>query len=97
LAVPNHLIDPETGNSEQSNHNSNARGITLTPDCAGADCGDVRERAQAHLDEIERRRARLGAIADKLREVIAACPGRGATHACAILDTFTAGDSDSTG
>jgi MerR family mercuric resistance operon transcriptional regulator len=63
----------------------------------GADCGDVRERAQAHLDEIERRRARLSAIADKLREVIAACPGRGATHACTILETFTAGDSDGTG
>lgn len=57
-----------------------------------ADCHDVRERAEAHLEEIERRRARLGEVADKLRELIAACPGRGATRECAILDTFTQRD-----
>lgn len=56
----------------------------------GADCSDVRERAKGHLDEIERRRARLGEVADKLRELIASCPGQGATHACAILDAFNA-------
>ncbi len=56
----------------------------------GADCSDVRERAKGHLDEIERRRARLGEVADKLRELIGACPGQGATHACAILDAFNA-------
>jgi DNA-binding transcriptional MerR regulator/copper chaperone CopZ len=56
------------------------------------DCADVRERAERHLDEIERKRARLGEVADKLRELIAACPGRGATHACAIVDAFTATD-----
>lgn len=54
-----------------------------------ADCGDVRRRAEAQLDAVERKRARLGEVADKLRELIAACPGRGATHACAILDAFT--------
>lgn len=57
-----------------------------------ADCGDVRRRAEAQLDAVERRRARLGEVADKLRELIAACPGRGATHACAILDAFTRDD-----
>lgn len=55
-----------------------------------ADCSDVRARAEAQLAEVERRRARLGEVADKLHELIAACPGRGATHACAILDAFTA-------
>lgn len=55
-----------------------------------ADCSDVRARAEAHLAEVERRRARLGEVADKLHELIAACPGRGATRECAILDAFTA-------
>jgi DNA-binding transcriptional MerR regulator len=59
-----------------------------------ADCGDVRNRAEAHLAEVERRRARLGEIADKLRELIAACPGRGAIRECAILDTFSRMDMD---
>lgn len=54
-----------------------------------ADCGDVRERAEAHLEDVERKRARLAEIAAKLRELIAACPGTGATRACAILDAFT--------
>lgn len=53
-----------------------------------ADCGDVRSRAKAHLAEVERRRARLGEIADKLCELIAACPGQGAVRECAILDAF---------
>jgi DNA-binding transcriptional MerR regulator/copper chaperone CopZ len=62
-----------------------------------ADCGDVRQRAQAHLEDVERKQARLGEVADKLRELIAACPGRGATHACAILDTFSLPDSETDG
>lgn len=56
----------------------------------GADCSQVRKRAKVHLDEIERRRTRLGEVADKLRELIAACPGQGATHACVILDALNA-------
>lgn len=56
-----------------------------------ADCGDVRERAEAHLEAVERKRARLDEIAEKLRELIAACPGHGATRECAILDAFTRG------
>lgn len=54
-----------------------------------ADCGEVRARAEAHLADVEHRRARLGELADKLRELIAACPGAGATGECAILDSFT--------
>jgi len=54
----------------------------------GADCHDVHEQAQAHLADIEHKRARLGEIADKLHELIAACPGQGATHECAILEAF---------
>lgn len=53
-----------------------------------ADCSDVHERAKGHLAEIEHRCARLSEVADKLRELIAACPGQGATHACTILDAF---------
>jgi len=64
----------------------------------GADCAEVRARAEAHLRAIERKRAHLGEVAAKLDALIAACPGEGATHACAILDAFTgeragAGDS----
>jgi len=54
-----------------------------------ADCREVRARAQDHLADIERRRARLGEVADKLHELIAACPGEGPTRECAILDAFT--------
>lgn len=54
-----------------------------------AGCGDVRERAEAHLEAVERKRARLDEVAEKLRELIAACPGHGATRECAILDAFT--------
>lgn len=55
-----------------------------------ADCGDVRDRAEAHLAAVERKRARLDAMADKLRALIAACPGRGAPQGCAILEALTA-------
>lgn len=58
-----------------------------------ADCGEVRVRAQAHLADIERRRARLGEVANKLHELIAACPGQGTTRECAILDAFTGMDA----
>lgn len=62
-----------------------------------ADCSDVRERAEAHLEEVERKRARLGEVADKLRELIAACPGQGATRECTILETFTAPGLETSG
>lgn len=54
----------------------------------GADCGEVRRRAELHLEDVERKRARLGEVAARLHELIAACPGEGATRACAILDAF---------
>jgi len=54
-----------------------------------ADCGAVRKRAEGHLAEIERRRARLGEIADRLRGLIAACPGQGDPRECSILDALT--------
>lgn len=60
-----------------------------------ADCGAVRQRAQKHLEEVERKQARLAGIAGKLRGLIAACPGQGATDECAILDTLIARDSES--
>jgi len=64
---------------------------------ATADCGEVRARAQDHLADIERRRARLGEVADKLHELIAACPGQGPTRECAILDAFTGMDAGPVG
>lgn len=63
----------------------------------GADCGDVRDRAEAHLAAVERKRARLDEIADKLRGLIAACPGQGATQDCAILEALTAHETTEAG
>lgn len=54
----------------------------------GADCADVRRRAEVHLEGVERKQARLGEVAARLRELIAVCPGEGATDTCAILDAF---------
>lgn len=61
-----------------------------------ADCGDVRDRAEAHLATVERKRARLDDIAAKLRALIAACPGHGAPQGCAILEALTTGDTSDT-
>lgn len=52
------------------------------------DCGDVRERAQAKLAEVNDKMARLESIGAALQELIAICPGRGALRACSILETF---------
>jgi MerR family copper efflux transcriptional regulator len=53
-----------------------------------ADCADVRERAEAKLDEVKAKLAQLARIRDALEQLIAACPGRGAIQGCSILEAF---------
>ncbi len=62
--------------------------LSLRADPA-ADCADVRARAEAKLEEINRKVARLGEIRGALEELIAACPGSGALRACSILEALT--------
>jgi len=54
----------------------------------GADCADVRTRAIAKRDEVERKVAELGRIRAALDTLIASCPGGGALRACTILDAI---------
>ncbi|WP_149536697.1 MerR family transcriptional regulator [Siccirubricoccus phaeus] len=54
-----------------------------------ADCSDVRERATAKLDDVQRKIQRLQDIGAALERLIAACPGRGGLHACSIMDALT--------
>ena len=55
-----------------------------------ADCSDVRERAVAKLEEVDRKMEQLGRIRSALDELIAACPGRGALRACSIMESLIA-------
>ncbi len=55
-----------------------------------ADCSDVRERAAAKLEEVDRKMEQLGRIRSALNELIAACPGRGALRACSIMESLVA-------
>ncbi|WP_265519405.1 MerR family transcriptional regulator [Nitratireductor luteus] len=54
----------------------------------GADCAAVRAQAQAKLDDVMEKTRRLEAICQALQTLIAACPGKGPTVACTILDAF---------
>jgi MerR family mercuric resistance operon transcriptional regulator len=53
-----------------------------------ADCGEVREKAAAKVEEVDRKIAELEMVRAALGEVIAACPGRGALRACTILEAI---------
>ena len=53
-----------------------------------ADCSDVRQRAAAKLEEVERKMEQLGRIRSALNELIAACPGRGALRVCSIMESL---------
>ena len=57
-----------------------------------ADCAEVRERAEAKLDEVKAKLAQLARIRDALEQLIAACPGRGAIQRCSILEAFNEAD-----
>ena len=52
------------------------------------DCGDVRERAQRKLVEVNDKIAQLERIGVGLKQVIAACPGEGALKACSIMEAL---------
>ncbi len=56
------------------------------------DCSDVRRRAQAKLEEVDEKLARLTGIRAALEELIAACPGRGALRACSIIEALEGAD-----
>ncbi len=55
-----------------------------------ADCSDVRERAAAKLEEVNRKMEQLGRIRAALDKLIASCPGRGALRACSIMESLAA-------
>ena len=61
--------------------------LSLKADPA-TDCSDVRRRAQAKLEEVDEKLARLTGIRAALEELIAACPGRGALRACSIMEAL---------
>ncbi len=53
-----------------------------------SDCIDVRARAEAKLDEVNRKVAQLARIRAGLEHVIAACPGQGALEGCSIMEAL---------
>ena len=53
-----------------------------------ADCADVRDHAEAKLDEVDRKIAGLEHLRQALARIIAACPGQGALQACTIMDAL---------
>ncbi len=53
-----------------------------------ADCAEVRDHAEAKLDEVDRKIAGLEHLRSALAQIIAACPGRGALGACTIMDAL---------
>lgn len=55
---------------------------------SSADCGEVRAKATAKVEEVDRKITELKQIRAALEEVIAACPGRGELRACTILDAL---------
>ncbi len=54
----------------------------------GSDCADVRERAVTKLDDVESKIRQLRRIRGALKQVIAACPGRGALNGCSIIEAM---------
>lgn len=59
-----------------------------------AECGAVRQRAEAKLEEVDCKLGQLRQIRRALEAVIAACPGEGALGGCSILGFL---GSDATG
>lgn len=53
-----------------------------------SDCADVRERALAKIEEVDRKMAELQRMRAALERVVAACPGRGALQSCTILEAL---------
>ncbi len=61
--------------------------LSLQADPA-TDCADVRERAQTKRNEVKIKIAQLRKIQKALDTLIAACPGKGPTRSCSILEAF---------
>ncbi|MCZ6512944.1 MAG: MerR family DNA-binding protein [Nitrospinae bacterium] len=61
--------------------------LSLRTDPA-TDCADVRERAQAKLDEVNRKIALMKGIQTALQKLIKACPGQGALQLCSIIEAI---------
>jgi MerR family mercuric resistance operon transcriptional regulator len=53
-----------------------------------ADCSDVREKARAKVEEVNRKMTELERMRSALEAIIAACPGHGALRACTILEAL---------
>jgi MerR family copper efflux transcriptional regulator len=61
--------------------------LSLRADPA-TDCGQVRERAVAKLEDVARKIGELERFRRALEELIAACPGSGALRACSIIEAL---------
>jgi len=61
--------------------------LSLRTDPA-TDCADVLERAQAKLNEVNRKIALMKGIQTALEKLIKACPGQGALHLCSIIEAI---------
>jgi MerR family copper efflux transcriptional regulator len=59
-----------------------------------ADCGDIRARALAKRQAVDRKIEQLAHIRAALDTLIAACPGRGALWSCSILGALDDGERD---
>jgi MerR family copper efflux transcriptional regulator len=57
------------------------------------DCSSVRNRALKKRDEVNAKIKRLKALQRTLTTLIAACPGKGVTSYCSILDALEQGNN----
>ncbi len=58
-----------------------------------ADCRQVRQRASIKRQQVEEKINQLCRVRDALDTVINACPGRGSTSTCSILDELEKGQT----
>ncbi len=58
-----------------------------------ARCGEVKERASAKIDDIDRKIRSLTAMRKALAKLVAECTGRGPFSECPILDALDGDDS----
>jgi len=59
-----------------------------------ADCSQVRQRASVKRQQVVEKIEQLRRVRDALDTVINACPGRGSTSACSILDELEKGQGN---
>lgn len=56
----------------------------------GSDCGQVRARAAAKLEDVEAKIAQLERVRAALRALVERCPGRGRLDGCSIINAIVA-------